>query len=58
MQVVYSTAPADWVIHRVNVKTILFQIIQFNIDTEFRGQNSSISSNLVIRSLNVRTVLF
>ena len=45
VQSVYSTALADWAIHRVNVKTVLFQIIQFSISTEFRGQNSSISSN-------------
>ena len=42
-QSVYSTASADWAIHRVNVKTVLFQIIQFHISTQFRGQNSSIS---------------
>ena len=24
VQLVYSTAPADWAIHRVNVKTVLF----------------------------------
>ena len=33
VQSVYSTAPADWAIHRVNVKTVLFQIIQFSIST-------------------------
>ena len=37
VQSVYSTAPADWAIHRVNVKTVLFQIIQFSISTHFRG---------------------
>ena len=42
LQSVYSTAPADWAIHRVNVKTILFQIIQFSISTQFKCQNSSI----------------
>ena len=46
-QSVYSTAPPDRAIHRVNVKTVLFQIIQFSISTQFRGQNSSISSNSV-----------
>ena len=39
---VYSTAPADFSIHRVNVKTVLFLIIQFSISTQFRCQNSSI----------------
>ena len=42
---VYSTAPSDWAIHRVNVKTILFQIIHFNISTQFKCQNSFISSD-------------
>ena len=46
-QSVYSTAPADWAIYRVNVKTVIFQIIQFSISTLFRCQNSSISSNSV-----------
>ena len=48
VQLVYSTAPADGAIHRVNVKTVLFQIIsvlfqiiQFSISTQFRCQNSS-----------------
>ena len=41
VQSVYSTAQADWVIRRVNVKTVLFQIIQFSISTQFRDQNSS-----------------
>ena len=41
-QSVYSTVPVDWEIHRV-----LFQIIQFNISTQFRCQNSFISSNSV-----------
>ena len=31
--------------YRVNVKTVLFQIIQFSICTQFKCQNSSISSN-------------
>ena len=26
---------ANWAIHRVNVKTVLFQMIQFNISTQF-----------------------
>ena len=46
-QSVYSTAPADWAIHRVKCQTVLFQIIQFSISTEFIRQNSSISSNSV-----------
>ena len=41
-QSVYSTAPVDWAIHNVNVKTVLFLIIQFSISTQFRCQNSSI----------------
>ena len=36
VQSVYSTASADWAIHRVNVKTVLFQIIQFSINTLFK----------------------
>ena len=35
VQSVYYTVTADWVIHRVNVKTVLFQIIQFSISTQF-----------------------
>ena len=31
----------------LNVKTFLFQIIQFSISTQFRCQNNSISSNSV-----------
>ena len=46
-QSVYSTAPADWAIHRVNVKTVLFQIIQFSISTQFKCQNSSILNDSV-----------
>ena len=46
-QSVYSTAPANWAIHRVNIKTVLFQIIQFSISTEFKCQNSSILNNSV-----------
>ena len=40
---VYSIAPTDRAIHRVNVKTVLFQIIQFSISTLF----SSILNNTV-----------
>ena len=47
VQSVYSTAPADWAIHKVNVKTVLFQIIQFSTSTQFRCQKSFISINLV-----------
>ena len=50
---VYSTAPTDLAIHRVNVKTVLFQIIQFSISTQFRCQNSSISSNSVEHKYSV-----
>ena len=46
-QSVYCTALADWAIHRVDVKTVLFQIIQFSICTQFKGQNSSVSNNSV-----------
>ena len=45
VQLMYTTAPADWAIHRV--KTGLFQIIQFCISTQFRYQNRSIKSNSV-----------
>ena len=45
VQSVYPTAPADWAIHRVKCQTVLFQIIQFSISTQFKCQNSSISSN-------------
>ena len=37
------TAPADWVLLRVNDKTVLFRAIQFNISTQFKCQNGSIS---------------
>ena len=47
VQSVYSTAPADWAIHRVKCQTVLFQIIKFSISTQFKLQNSSISSNSV-----------
>ena len=47
VQSVYSTAPADWAMHRVNVKAVLFQTIQFSISTQFRCQNSSISNKSV-----------
>ena len=46
MQLVYSTALANWAIHRVNVK-ILFQIIPFSISMQFKCQNSSILNNSV-----------
>ena len=44
---VYSTAPTDWAILTVNVKTVLFQIIQFSISTQFKCQNSSILNNSI-----------
>ena len=47
VQSVYSTASANWAIHRVNVKTVLFQISQFSISTQFKCQNSSILNNSV-----------
>ena len=47
MQLLYSTAPANWAILRVNVKTFLFQIIQFSISIQFRCHNSSILNNSV-----------
>ena len=43
MQSVYSTALADWTIHRVNVKTVLFQMIQFSISTQFKCKNRKLS---------------
>ena len=47
VQSVYSTAPADLAIHRVNVNTVLFLIIQFSICIQFRCQNSSNSNHSV-----------
>ena len=47
VQSVYSTARADRAIHRVNVKTVLFHIIQFRLSTQFIFQNSSILNNSV-----------
>ena len=35
VQSVYSKTPADWAIHRVNVKIVLYQIIQFSISMQF-----------------------
>ena len=48
-QLVYSKAPADWAIPRVNFKTVLFQLIQLSISKQFRCQNSSISNYLTQR---------
>ena len=36
-----------WQYTELTVKTVLFQMIQFSISTQFRRQNSSISSNSV-----------
>ena len=36
MQSVLFTAPADWAIHRLNVKTVLFRVIQLSINTHFK----------------------
>ena len=61
VQSVYSTAPADWAIHRFKCQTVLFQIIQFSISTQFRRQkqfNFEQFSSALVRSLNVKTVLF
>ena len=33
---------------QLNVKTVLFQFIQFSISTQFKFQSSSISSNSVL----------
>ena len=57
---VYSTAPVDWAIHRVKCQTVLFQIIQFNVSTQFRHQNIYFEqfSSALVRSSNVKTVLF
>ena len=40
VQSVYSTALANWAIHRVNVKTVILKKIQFSISTHFGCQNS------------------
>ena len=32
---------------QLNIKTVLFQAVQFSISTQFKYQNSSISSNSV-----------
>ena len=45
--------PADWQYTQLNVKTVLFQIIQFSISTQFKRQNSSISSNSVLHKYAV-----
>ena len=58
---VYSTAPADWAIHRVKCQTVLFQIIQFSISTQFRRQKQFYFekfSSALVRSSNVKTVIF
>ena len=59
VQSVYSTAPADWAIHRVKCQIVLFQIIQFSISTQTSKQFyfEQFSSALVCSS-NVKTVLF
>ena len=61
VQSVYSTAPADWAIHRFKSQTVLFQIIQFSISTQFRRQKQFYFeqfSSALVRSSNVKTVLF
>ena len=40
VQSVYSTAPADWAIHGINVKSVLFKIIQFSISKFYFEQFS------------------
>ena len=37
----------SFVYTQLNVKTVLFQTIQFSISTQFKCQNSSISNNSV-----------
>ena len=57
----YSTAPADWAIHRVKCQTVLFKIIQFSISTQFRRKKQFYFeqfSSAQVRSSNVKTVLF
>ena len=36
VQLEYFIDPDDWAIHKINVKTVLFQIIQFSMSTQFR----------------------
>ena len=60
-QSVYSTAPADWAIHRFKCQAVLFQIIQFSISTQFRCQKQFYFEQFIsalVRSSNVKTVLF
>ena len=60
-QSVYSTAQADWEIHRFKCQTVLFQIIRFSISTQFRRQKQFYFeqfSSALVRSSNVKTVLF
>ena len=57
----YSTALADWAIHRVKCQTVLFQIIQFSISTQFRCQKQFYFEQFrsaLVRSSNVKTLLF
>ena len=61
VQSVYSTAPAAWAIHSFKCQTVLFQIIQFSISTQFRRQKQFYFEQLSSarsRSSNVKTVLF
>ena len=37
----------DLVYKQLNIKTVLFQTIQFSVSTQFKYQNCSISSNSV-----------
>ena len=56
-----GTSPADWAIHRFKCQTVLFQIIQFSISTQFRRQKKfhfERFSPALVRSSNVKTVLF
>ena len=42
-----STVQANAAIPELNVKTVLFQIIQFSMSTQYKCQNSSVLNNSV-----------
>ena len=42
-----STKDQSFIETQLNVKTVLFQTIQFSSGTQFKYENSSISNNLI-----------
>ena len=47
LQSIQYSISIDFVYAQLNVKRVLFQVIQFSMNTQFTRQSNSISSNLV-----------